>query len=74
LSGAAFIVDICPPGIQQFLLILPMLHGLEMLRDGYFGSAARFHYDVGYLVAWCLALSLIGLAQTRRVSGTVTPE
>jgi hypothetical protein len=51
-----------------------MVHGTEMLRDGYFGSTGKFHYDAGYMIAWCAALTLFGLAQTRRVSRTVTPQ
>jgi capsular polysaccharide transport system permease protein len=74
LSGAAFIVDIFSPPMQHFLLYLPMVNGVEMLREGYFGSAATFHYSAGYLLAWCMGLSLIGLAQTRQVSRLVQPE
>jgi capsular polysaccharide transport system permease protein len=45
-----------------------------MLMDGYFGTHIRSHYDVGYLVMWCAALTLLGLAQLRIVGRKVTPE
>jgi ABC-type polysaccharide/polyol phosphate export permease len=74
LSGAAFLVDAFPKNVQELLLLVPMVHGAEMLRDGYFGSMIRSHYDVGYLALWCASLSLIGLARVRNISRTVTPE
>ena len=49
LSGAAFMVDWLPTGMQKFVLLLPMVHGMEMLREGYFGSAVATHYDVAYM-------------------------
>lgn len=74
LSGAAFMVDWMPSAVRDVLLWFPMVHGIEMLRDGYFGSAVHTHYDVGYMGAWCLALSFVGVAQERIVSRRVVPE
>jgi ABC-2 type transport system permease protein/capsular polysaccharide transport system permease protein len=74
LSGAAFLVDAFSPPVQEFLLWLPMVHGVELLREGWFGSAIRAHYDVGYLATCCAVLSLLGLAQVRAVSREITPE
>lgn len=68
LSGAAFIVDALPPNAQKVLLYVPMVHGAEMLRDGYFGSLVRAHYDPGYLLLWCMGLTLFGLARVRVLS------
>jgi capsular polysaccharide transport system permease protein len=61
ISGAAFMVDWLPDGLRTIVLLLPMVHGVEMLREGYFGNAVRTHYDLGYLVICCLILSLAGL-------------
>lgn len=74
LSGAAFIVDALPVPAQQAVLLLPMVHGVEYLREGYFGSQIVAHYDMAYMGLWNLALSLFGLAQVRRVSRIVVPE
>jgi ABC-type polysaccharide/polyol phosphate export permease len=74
VSGAAFLVDAVPPRVQEFLLLLPMVHGAEMLREGYFGSVVRSHYDPGYLAGCALALTLLGLAKMRSVGRAVTPE
>jgi ABC-2 type transport system permease protein/capsular polysaccharide transport system permease protein len=62
LSGSAFMVDALPRDVQDLALYLPMVDGVEMVRDGYFGSYAHAHYDAGYLVAVSLILSLLGLS------------
>jgi ABC-type polysaccharide/polyol phosphate export permease len=74
LSGAAFIVDALPPQAREVILFLPMVHGVELLREGYFGTSFKAHYDVPYMVLWCTGLTLLGLAKTRDISRTVTPE
>jgi ABC-type polysaccharide/polyol phosphate export permease len=74
LSGAAYMVDALPKAGQDFVLLLPMVHGVELLREGYFGPTFRAHYDVPFLVLTCVTLTLLGLAKTREISRTVTPE
>ena len=74
LSGAAFMVDALPPAGQDFVLLFPMVHGVELLREGYFGSTFKAHYSMIYMAVWCAALSLFGLAKTRQISRTVMPE
>lgn len=65
LSGAAFMVDWLPPAAQEVVLLLPMVHGVEMIREGYFGNAVRTHYDVGYMALCCLGLTFVGLYLVR---------
>ncbi len=74
LSGAAFMVDWLPSAAQKFVLLLPMVDGVEILREGYFGSAVHAHYDMAYMAACNLCLALLGLSQVRVVSRTVQPE
>ncbi len=74
LSGAAFIVDVLPPVAQKYVLWLPMVNGVELLREGYFGSFFQAHHDVGYMASFCLTLTLLGAAQLRRIGREITPE
>jgi ABC-type polysaccharide/polyol phosphate export permease len=74
LSGAAFLVDVLPPQAQKFILLLPMVHGVEMLREGYFGTHVRAHYDLSYMTLCCLSLTVLGLAQLRIISRKIMPE
>lgn len=61
LSGAAFMVDWLPTRLQAFVQYLPVVHGIELLREGYFGNVVRTHHDIGYMAECCLVMTLIGL-------------
>lgn len=74
LSGAMFMVDWLPDSLGKIILLFPMVHGVELLRDGYFGTAIRTHYDISYMATTCLFLTAIGLALTRIIGRKVTPE
>ena len=74
LSGAAFLVDALPVAAQKVVLVLPMVHGVEFLRHGYFGSSIVTHFDVAYMISVNAVLTMLGLALTRKVSRTVVPE
>ncbi len=65
LSGAAFMVEWLPQATRPYVLMFPMVHGVEMVRDGFFGNVIRTHYDVAYLVAICMFITLLALALTR---------
>ncbi len=60
-SGVAYIVEWLPLDSQKIILLLPMIHGLELLRDGYFGSCFTAHYDLFYISMCNLCLTLLGL-------------
>lgn len=61
LSGAAYMVEWLPLAGQQAVLYLPMVHGVEMIRDGWFGHVVRTHYDMEYMATVNLVLTLLGL-------------
>jgi ABC-type polysaccharide/polyol phosphate export permease len=65
MSGAAFMVEWLPTRLQEVVLLLPMVHGVEMLRQGFFGDVVRTHYDLGYMATFCLVLSLAGMYAVR---------
>jgi capsular polysaccharide transport system permease protein len=65
LSGAAFMVDWLPRKFQDIILWLPMVNGVEFLRNGYFGTVVRTHFDIPYTVSACLVMTLLGLVLVR---------
>jgi len=73
LSGAAFMVDWLPPAAREVVLILPMVHCLELLREGYFGRFVTTHHDVPFVIVFNMLLTLVGLflirVASRRVEG-----
>ena len=66
-SGAAFIVDALPDKVREVILYLPMVHGVEYIREGFFGTRMVAHYDLFYLFSWNMSLLLFGLSQVRRI-------
>jgi ABC-type polysaccharide/polyol phosphate export permease len=74
LSGALFMVEWLPEAARNWLLYVPMVNCVELLREGYFGSAVHAHYDVAYVAKVCAVFSVAALAQERIVSRNVTPE
>jgi ABC-2 type transport system permease protein/capsular polysaccharide transport system permease protein len=74
LSGAAYMVDALPREAQNYVLILPMVHGVEIVREGYFGGYAHAHYDVAYVVAIALTLTFGALLQLRAVVPEIVVE
>lgn len=65
LSGAAFMVDWMPEAARQYILLLPMVHGVEYIREGFFGDVIRTHHDLAYMAIINLALTFTGLALMR---------
>ena len=74
LSGAAFLVDSLPPAFQSTVLLFPMVHGVEYLREGFFGSQITPRYDLGYMATCNATLTIAGLLRVRAISGKVRPE
>lgn len=70
LTGAFFMVSWMPYSAQEVLLWSPMVHGVEMLRAGFFGPKVPTHYDVSYLfmcglIANGIGWALFNVAKTR---------
>lgn len=74
LSGAMFMVHWLPKAAQEAILWLPMVHGVEMIRHGYFGNIVPTYEDPAYFAVVNLALTLIGLALVRESGRRVQPE
>jgi len=74
LSGVAFMVDWLSPSYRAVVLWVPMVNGLEILREGYFGDAVTAYYNVEYLAAFCLSMTFFGLALIRIASRRVQPQ
>lgn len=74
LSGAGFLVAALPRFAQEIVLFIPMVHGVEMIREGFFGSKVEAVYDVGYVIVCSLVLSAIALIVVRWVEKRLVPE
>ena len=73
-SGAFYLVEALPKKAQEFALYIPMVHGSEMLRHGYFGDRIRTHEDVGFMIIVNVALMFVGLVLLQRFNNGVDSE
>ncbi|MCF7520557.1 ABC transporter permease [Neisseria sp. ZJ106] len=73
LSGAFFFLHNLPSQVREYALWLPMMHGTEMFRAGYFGSSQITYENPWYLLLCDLVLLLLGLAMVRKFSKGVEP-
>lgn len=74
VSGVAYIADALPPGIRAVALKVPMLNAVEYMREGWFGSVMHAHYDLEYLVAFNIALTLAGLIFVKQIGFDTSEE
>lgn len=74
LSGVVFMVDWLPKAAQELVLWIPMVHGTEMIRHGYFGSTVHTYENPAYLALINSVLLLMGLALVRETGRRVEPE
>lgn len=74
LSGVFVFVSALPPNIREYALWLPMVHGTEMFRGGYFGSSAITYGDPWFLLLSDLVLLWLGLAMVKGFSDGVEPQ
>jgi capsular polysaccharide transport system permease protein len=65
LSGAVFMVDWLSEEFQRVVLAFPMVHCVELIREGYFGDVVRTHYDMEYVFVVCLVMTAAGLGLVR---------
>ena len=65
LSGIFFVPDRLPPKIVPYLAWNPVLHGVELMRYGYYPDYRSPTLDIQYLFFWALGLTVLGLAAER---------
>jgi capsular polysaccharide transport system permease protein len=62
MSGVFFMADWLPQTAQDFVLWMPLIHPVEMMRAGYWGESIKAHYSMLYIIFINLFLTLITLA------------
>jgi capsular polysaccharide transport system permease protein len=67
LMGGFYMVSWMPDNVQQFLLLSPLVHAIELLREGYFGVNSGAQYSISYLINVNLPLTLVGLLLLRKI-------
>ena len=73
-SGAAFMMEWLPPSAREMAQWVPMVHCVEIIREGFFGSSVHPYYNVGYISTFCLCQTFLGLALVRETGRRLEPE
>lgn len=74
ISGAVYMVDWLPARLQELALWVPMVNSVELIREGFFGSKVRTHYDLELLLFFCMTITLVGLVMVRDAARRVRSE
>ena len=65
MSAVFHPVESLPKGIRDIMLLNPVVHAIELVRDGWFPGYGARHLDVPYVLVWILALGFLGLSLER---------
>jgi capsular polysaccharide transport system permease protein len=69
VSGLFFTANELPAEVRDYMLYNPVLHAVELVRDGWFVEYEAYHLDIPYLFAWGLPLFYLGLLVERYARG-----
>jgi capsular polysaccharide transport system permease protein len=58
-------VDTLPKTMRDIILLNPVTHAIELVRDGWFPGYGARHTDPSYVLWWILILSFFGLSLER---------
>lgn len=61
VSGAFFMVSWLPDKYQELFLLIPLAHGIEMIRAGVFGEFVETHYNAVYAISWAGILNFFAM-------------
>ncbi len=71
LTGAFYMVEWFSSEVQELFLLIPTVHMFEIIREGQFGPVVQYHYDLGYVAAWVMALNLLGMLALRAAKSRI---
>lgn len=61
LSGVFFMVEWIPAKYREIYMLIPLPHGIEMVRAGVFGEFVKTHFNPLYALAWGGILNFAGI-------------
>jgi capsular polysaccharide transport system permease protein len=64
-SGLFFTANQLPTNVRELLLWNPILHTVEMVRDGWFYTYEAHYLDISYVLYWIIGCAYIGLVLER---------
>jgi len=71
LSGVFYSLDALPPNVRGIVAWNPVIHGVEMFRDGYYTNYRAGDIKPFYLFMCGLIVSFVALAMERTIRGRI---
>ncbi len=71
ISGLFFTANGVPTRVRELMLYNPILHCVELVRDGWFPTYHARYADAGYVLLWIVGLAFVGLTLERKVRSKV---
>ena len=65
VSGVFFTAKDLPAAVRDVLIWNPVLHAVEMVRDGWFISYHADYVEITYVLFWVLGCAYLGLLLER---------
>ena len=60
ICGVFFMVEWLPLKHQKLIALVPLVHFFEMFRHGLYGDKILTHWNVTYMIAWCIPITAVG--------------
>lgn len=61
ISGAFYMVSWLPASARDYVMWIPFVHGIEMIRGGVFGEFVATYYNPAYALAIGAVMNIVGL-------------
>lgn len=74
LTGAFSMVGWLPKKLQATYLLSPMVNGVEMLREGYFGEIVQAQYSISFLITCNIVQTAVALFLVSQVKKFIDSE
>lgn len=65
VSGLFFSVHELPSSTRDYFLLNPVLHIVELTRDGWFETYDHQYYSYAYIIYWILGLTFVGMVSEK---------
>ncbi|HEY8431701.1 MAG TPA: ABC transporter permease [Sandaracinaceae bacterium] len=73
ISGLFFTAEALPTSVREIFLWNPILHCVEIVRDGWFPAYHARHASPAYVLVWIVVLAFAGLTLERAVRHRIQP-
>ena len=67
VSGIVYSIHIVPEPYLSYLLYIPFVHNIELMRSSLSPTYPAYHIDISYFLKWTVGINLLGLLMYKAV-------